>query len=87
MSQDLLNNLLGADEANSFVAELKGFWEQKTEGEQVELKAAAQRLLLGDLKAADEINVLLYGNTPRPKSVAVGLIVVGIGIMLLWAAG
>lgn len=81
----VLSRFVSEEEANQLADSLQRLWESKTEDEQGELKSLAQAYLAGDEDAgkrlADHLN--LQQNDVSDRSVAVGLIVIGIGIMML----
>jgi hypothetical protein len=71
--------------ANQLSDSLQRLWETKTEEEKSELKMLAQQYLAGDEEAGKQLAELL--NLPQDdvtdRFVAVGLIVIGIGIGIM----
>lgn len=81
----VLSRFVGEEEAGQLADSLRRVWESKTQEEQDELRSLAQQYLAGDEEAGRRLAELLnlQEGDVSDRSVAVGLIVIGIGIMML----
>lgn len=81
MSEKNLIDLLGEGDTDILLDELEQLLSGKTDSEVLEIKSLAIATIKGDASAGQDRQIAL--GLIRPNSIAVGLIIIGIGIMLL----